>query len=70
VLAAGRDPLRDDARSYAARLEEYDVPVRLVEYADTMHAFLNFPAVLSAARHATDLIASDLREAFPARAPR
>jgi acetyl esterase len=67
VLAAGRDPLRDDARSYAARLTADDVPARLVEYADTMHAFLNFPAVLSAARHALDLIASDLREAFPVR---
>jgi acetyl esterase len=66
ILAAGRDPLRDDARNYAARLQEYGVPVRLVEYADTMHAFLNFPAVLSAARHAIDLIASDLRERLPA----
>jgi acetyl esterase len=61
ILAAGRDPLRDDARNYAARLEQ----CRLVEYADTMHAFLNFPAVLSAARHAIELIATDLREAFP-----
>ncbi|TDD27750.1 alpha/beta hydrolase [Kribbella turkmenica] len=65
VLAAGRDPLRDDARNYAARLEADGVPARLVEYADTMHAFLNFPAVLSAGRHAIELIGSDLREAFP-----
>jgi acetyl esterase len=66
ILAAGRDPLRDDARNYAARLEKDDVPVRLVEYAGTMHAFLNFPAVLSAARHAIELIGADLRAAFPA----
>jgi acetyl esterase len=66
ILAAGRDPLRDDARNYAARLEADDVPVRLVEYADTMHAFLNFPAVLSAGRHAIDVIATDLREGFSA----
>jgi len=63
VLAAGRDPLRDDARNYAARLDQ----CRLVEYADTMHAFLNFPAALSAARHGIELIAADLREAFPRR---
>jgi acetyl esterase len=63
ILAAGRDPLRDDARNYAARLEQDDVTVRLVEYADTMHAFLNFPGVLSAARHAIDLIGADLRSA-------
>ncbi|MET7279794.1 alpha/beta hydrolase [Kribbella sp. NPDC005582] len=61
ILAAGRDPLRDDARQYAQRL---DGPVRLVEYADTMHAFLNFPAVLSAGRHAVELIGAHLREVF------
>jgi acetyl esterase len=59
ILAAGRDPLRDDARQYAERLD-----ARLVEYADTMHAFLNFPAVLSAGRHAVDLIGAHLREVF------
>jgi len=67
LLAAGRDPLRDDARNYARRLAEYGVPNRLVEYADTMHAFLNFPAVLSAGRHAVELIGADLRSAFSAR---
>ncbi|MFC9690540.1 alpha/beta hydrolase [Kribbella sp. NPDC056951] len=61
ILAAGRDPLRDDARHYAERL---DGPVRLVEYAETMHAFLNFPAVLSAGRHAVELIGAHLREVF------
>jgi len=61
ILAAGRDPLRDDARQYAQRLEG---PVRLVEYADTMHAFLNFPAVLSAGRHAVELIGAHLRQVF------
>lgn len=67
VLAAGRDPLRDDARTYASRLTEDGVPARLVEYAGTMHAFLNFPAVLSAGRHAVELIGADLRAAFSAR---
>jgi acetyl esterase len=60
ILAAGRDSLRDDAIAYAGRLER----ARLVEYADTMHAFLNFPAALSAGRHAVELIAADLRTAF------
>ncbi|MEU4286723.1 alpha/beta hydrolase [Kribbella sp. NPDC026596] len=64
VLAAGRDPLRDDARTYAGRLARDGVPARLVEYADTMHAFLNFPAVLSAGRHAVELIGADLRTVF------
>ncbi|TDD57972.1 hypothetical protein E1263_21150 [Kribbella antibiotica] len=59
VLAAGRDSLRDDALESAARLD-----ARLVEYADTMHAFLNFPAALSAGRHAVELISEHLREVF------
>jgi acetyl esterase len=61
ILAAGRDWLRPDAVEYAARLEH----ARLVEYAETMHAFLNFPAALSAGRHAVELIAAYLRAAFP-----
>jgi len=67
VVGAGRDPLRDDARSYAARLDADGVDVTHVEYAGTMHGFLNFCGVLSAGDHAIDLIASDLRQAFPGR---
>lgn len=71
LLAAQRDSLRDDAIAYAARLEQDGVPTQLVEYADTMHAFLNFPAALSAGRHAVELMAADLQAAFraPLRAP-
>ncbi len=64
VIGAGRDPLRDDARSYAARLDADGVDVTHVEYAGTMHAFLNFCGVLSAGRHAAGLIAADLRRFF------
>jgi acetyl esterase len=69
MLAAGRDSLRPDALAYASRLKEDGVPTRLVDYADTMHAFLNFPAVLSAGRHAIELIGADLRSAFSAPRP-
>jgi acetyl esterase len=60
VVGAGRDPLRDEAREYAQRLRDDGVGADHVEYADTMHAFLNFPGVLSAAHHAIDLIGADL----------
>ncbi|HEY3630700.1 MAG TPA: alpha/beta hydrolase [Jatrophihabitantaceae bacterium] len=60
ILAAGRDPLRDDARCYHQRLTDAGVGAQLVEYADTMHAFLNFPGVLSAAGDAVDDIAGYL----------
>jgi acetyl esterase len=67
LLAAQRDSLRDDAVAYAARLEHDGVPTQLFEYADTMHAFLNFPAALSAGRHAVELIAAEFHAAFSAR---
>ena len=64
IVGAGRDPLRDDARAYAGRLDDDGVAVTHVEYAGTMHGFLNFAAVLSAGDHAIDLIAGDLRQAL------
>ena len=72
LIGAGRDPLRDDARAYAARLAEDGVPVTHVEYAGTMHGFLNFCGVLSAGDHAIELIAAELRhvrEMAPATVP-
>src|SRR5262245_42497237 len=57
VIGAGRDPLRDDARSYAKMLDSDGVPVTHVEYAGTMHGFMNFCGVLSAGDHAVGIIA-------------
>jgi len=64
VVGAGRDPLRDDARAYATRLDNDGVDVAHVEYAGTMHGFLNFCGVLSAGDHAIEVIASDLRSTW------
>jgi len=64
LIGAGRDPLRDDARGYAARLDADGVAVTHVEYASTMHAFLNFCGVLSAGDHAIELIAAKLARRF------
>jgi acetyl esterase len=61
IVGAGRDPLRDDARAYASRLDSHGVDVTHVEYAGTMHGFLNFCGVLSAGDHAIEVIASELR---------
>jgi acetyl esterase len=60
IVGAGRDPLRDDARAYAERLDTHGVEVTYVEYADTMHAILNFAEDLSAGRHLIDLVAAHL----------
>jgi len=64
VIGAGRDPLRDDARAYARRLDSDGVDVAHAEYAGTMHGFLNFCGVLSAGDHAIEVIASDLRSTW------
>jgi acetyl esterase len=64
IIGAGQDPLRDDARRYAARLLEAGVEVSYVEYADAPHAFLNFPGTLSVAWDAITEIALDLRRAL------
>lgn len=61
LIGAGRDPLRDDARNYARRLDADGVQVSHVEYAGVVHGFLNFCGVLSAGDHALDVIAAELR---------
>jgi acetyl esterase len=66
AIGAGRDPLRDDARGYAARLNADGVDVTHVEYDATMHAFLNFCGVLSAGDLAIELIAASLAARFTA----
>jgi acetyl esterase len=63
LIGAGRDPLRDDARGYARRLDADGVPVTYVEYAGVVHGFLNACGVLSAGDHAIDVIAAELRRA-------
>lgn len=64
VIGAARDPLRDDARAYAARLDADGVDVTHLEYVGTMHAFLNFCGVLSAGDHVIQLIAAELTRRF------
>jgi acetyl esterase len=60
ILGAGLDPIRDDARRYARRLEDDGVATSYLEYDHTPHAFLNFPGALSAAWRAMQDIADDL----------
>ena len=60
ILGAGLDPVRDDARRYAKRLQDSGVATAYLEYDSTPHAFLNFPGALSAAWRAMQDIADDL----------
>ena len=54
VVAAGLDPLRDDALAYAAALEAAGVPVRTVLYPEAVHGFVSIPRFEPAAAQALD----------------
>ena len=54
VVAAGLDPLRDDALGYAAALSRSGVRVRTVLYPDAVHGFVSIPRFDPAAAQALD----------------
>jgi acetyl esterase len=64
VVTAGYDPLQDEGRDYARRLEASGVPVRHVHYPDLLHDFYIMgdvsPAVEVAAREAAEAMKAAL----------
>jgi acetyl esterase len=60
VVAAGQDPLRDDALRYADALEEAGVPVRRVVYPDAIHGFASIPLFEPAAHAALAEVVTEL----------
>lgn len=54
VVAAGLDPLRDDALGYAAALARSGVGVRTVLYPEAVHGFVSIPRFEPAAAQALD----------------
>ncbi len=67
VVAAGLDPLRDDALRYAAVLRDAGVEVRTVLYPDAVHGFLAIPRFQDAAGQALDEVVAHLRGRLAAR---
>jgi acetyl esterase len=61
VVAAGRDPLRDDAFGYAAALARSGVPVRTVLYPEAVHGFVSIPRFEPAAAQALDEVVAHVR---------
>ncbi|MEF8857036.1 MAG: alpha/beta hydrolase, partial [Haloplanus sp.] len=63
VLTCGFDPLRDEGRAYADRLDAAGVPTTHRPYDDVIHGFLTMldDPDLDRAREAIDDIAADLR---------
>lgn len=64
VLTCGFDPLRDEGRAYADRLEDAGIPVNRLEYPDMIHGFLTMLAEpeWDRAREAIDDLAADLHD--------
>ncbi|WP_175442235.1 alpha/beta hydrolase [Humibacillus sp. DSM 29435] len=63
VLTAERDPLRDDGRRYAERLEQAGVPVRLVQQPGAVHGSLQLTATWKPARAWRHEVVAALRTA-------
>jgi acetyl esterase len=61
VLVAGFDPLRDEGRAYAEKLEAAGVPTTLRCFDSLIHPFMNFAGQVPAARAAFSEIARVLK---------
>jgi acetyl esterase len=68
VITAGYDPLRDEGRAYAFRLQQEGTQADLMEFGGMLHGFLSAPMLLHGARRGTSLCAAALREALVQRA--
>ena len=68
IVTAGYDPLRDEGRAYAWRLQREGTLADLVEFGGMLHGFLSAPMLLHGARRGTTLCAAALREALIQRA--
>jgi len=64
VLTAQYDPLRDEGRAYAKRLEEAGVATTHTDYPGVFHGFLGMTAQIPRARQAVDESCAALRKAF------
>lgn len=43
IITCEYDPLHDQAKMYAERLQEANTPVKLLDYPKTIHGFMSFP---------------------------
>ncbi len=64
IITAEMDPLRDEGRQYADKLEKAGVQVRYHCYKGMVHGFISADKVLSQAHEALDEVALDLKHTF------
>ena len=63
IMTAEFDPLRDEGESYAERLRETGVPVKMVRYDSMIHTWTDFPK-LKQSSTAMEQAGAELRKAF------
>lgn len=61
IVTAGFDPLRDEGKAYADKLDAAGVPVTYVNYPGMVHGFFSFRALVPKAREAVAAAAAALR---------
>jgi acetyl esterase len=64
VMTAGFDPLRDEGRAYAERLEAAGVKTTYECFSGQIHGFITMTGAIAAAHHAIYRAAQGLRTAF------
>jgi len=64
ILTAEYDPLRDEGRAYARRLEEAGVATTHTDYPGVFHGFFGMTAQIPRAQHALEQTCAALRKAF------
>lgn len=64
VVTAGFDPLRDEGKAYADKLDAAGVPVTYVNYPGMIHGFFSFRGLVPKAREAVAAAAGALRAAL------
>ena len=64
VVSAGFDPLQDENKAYAEKLERAGVKIKHSHYENMIHGFLTMPGVLDKAKEAISECAKELKLAF------
>jgi acetyl esterase len=64
VVTCGHDPLEDEGRAYAKRLEDEGTRVTHVHLSDQTHGMATMTKVIKTASTVLDFVAANLREAF------
>ena len=62
VITAGFDPLRDEGKAYADKLDAAGVPVTYVNYPGMVHGFFSMRGLIPKAREAVSAAAAAVRE--------